>query len=134
MNYREYYTELGKLLYAVAKADNTIEPAEINELRHIVKDELTQLNGSTDEFGSSTAFATEFEFEIMDDWNIPAQQAFEGFSSYIKRTPLLPALLKKVAYRSALRIAYSFHNTNHEENSMLLRLKQLLKPTKALLT
>ena len=75
---RNYYKELGKLLYAVAKADGKINPHEVEELKRIIKSELVPAEKETDEFGTDTAFYIEFEFDIYEEMDIDADVAYDS--------------------------------------------------------
>ena len=66
MRYKNFYSELGKLLYAVAKADGKISKSEAEAIHKAVKEELVPQETHTDEFGTDAAHFTEIEFEIMD--------------------------------------------------------------------
>lgn len=127
MNYKEFYVKLGDLFYAIAKADGIIDPAETHEIKRIVKEELTQLEESTDKYDSDAAFAAEFEFEILEDWDVSAREAFNSFAAYIKQNPSLEGFFKHVAFISAKRIANSYYGTNLNETAMLNQLQTLLK-------
>lgn len=127
MKYQEYYTQLGRLLYAIAKVDGKVQKKELIELRRIVNEELVHLENSTDDFNTDAAFATEFEFEVLQDRGASAEEAFLSFQEFIHINADIPPKLKALAYRSALRVADSFHGTNHQEADMLHHLKELLR-------
>lgn len=127
MKYQEYYTQLGRLLYAIAKIDGKVQKKERQELKRIVQDELLKLADTKDEFNTHAAFATEFEFDVLHEQGLGAEEAYLSFQEYVHLNPDLGAKLKKVAYRAALKVADSFHGTNHQEEELLHKLKDLLR-------
>ena len=53
MDYRVFYSELGKLLYAVADADGVVSKEEKKSLYDLVKTRLAHKEVHTDEFGTT---------------------------------------------------------------------------------
>ncbi len=53
MLYKKFYSELGKLLYAVAEIDGIITNKEKKALLEIVKKELVPADNHIDKFGTS---------------------------------------------------------------------------------
>lgn len=127
MKYQDYYIALGKLLYAISRVDGKTDGPEIKEMQQVVSHELLNLDHQHDAFDSDTAFATEFEFDILNEWDADPEEAYNSFEEYIETTPDLPSFLKVVAYRSAMKVAHSHYATNKSEQSMLNRLKNLLR-------
>ena len=80
---REFYVELGKLLYAMAKADGKVQLEEVKALHNLVRDVLIKIEKTTDEFGTNTAFYTEFEFETLVDKKADMAAAYKSFISFI---------------------------------------------------
>ena len=83
MLYKEFYAELGKLLYAVADVDKIITQQEKKELQIIVKSELVPFEVLVDEFGTDVAHYSEFEFEFSDEQIYDSDMAFESFIDFI---------------------------------------------------
>ncbi|MDZ7847201.1 MAG: hypothetical protein U5L96_10740 [Owenweeksia sp.] len=127
MIYQEYYSELGKLLYAIAMADGRIQDKESLQLHQVVKDELTALEDSKDEFNTDAAYITEFEFDVLQEQALSMNDAYQSFVDYIQANPEIPPRFKRLAYRAACKVADSFHNTNKQESEMLGKLKELLR-------
>ena len=73
MLYKNFYSELGKLLYAVADIDGVITQAEKKALHEIVKKELVPAEKHTDEFGTDAAYYAEIEFEYLDEEQMDAE-------------------------------------------------------------
>jgi len=49
MNYEDFYTQLGKLAYAVAMADGTVQQEEIDKFRDDIKELLLPLESGADD-------------------------------------------------------------------------------------
>jgi uncharacterized tellurite resistance protein B-like protein len=131
---RSYYKELGKLLYAIAKADGTINSNEIQELKRITKSELVPNENQTDAFGTTSAFYTEFEFDFYQDLDIDADLAYDSFISFVKENEnyITPEMREK-AYDMAINIANTFKGKNKSEKKMIDRLRKDLKLNKYIL-
>lgn len=122
---RSYYKELGKLLYAVAKADGSINPNEVKELKRIVKSELVPAETATDEFGTDAAFYTEFEFDIYEDMNIDPDLAYDSFISFVKDHDKYVTLeMREKAYYIASLVAYAFKGKNKAEKNLIEKLRK----------
>lgn len=131
---RSYYKELGKLLYAVAKADGTINPNEVKELKRIIKSELVPAEKETDKFGTDAAFYTEFEFEAYEEMDIDAELAYDSFISFVKEHDNYVTLeMREKAYFLATNVSDSFKGKNKAEKSLINRLKKDLKLNKYVL-
>lgn len=84
MEYKEFYIELGKLVYAIAMADGQVQQEELDTLRNTINTHLAPLEDSMDEFGTDSAFYTEFEFETLMDSQADVKSCFESFMQYIE--------------------------------------------------
>lgn len=62
-NVKQYYKELGKLLYAIAIADGVVQQEEKENLHRFVLKELAHNERSYDSSGMNQAFYVDFEFE-----------------------------------------------------------------------
>ncbi len=126
-NYREYYKQLGNLLYAVASADGRISKKEWQELRRMVSTELVPAEQHSDEFGSDAAFSVEFQFDFLEGNDYTPAMAFEELEEYLKHNAaLLPQKDKDRLQEAARHVAAAFHNVNKEEKNILSRLSGLL--------
>jgi len=126
-NYKEYYKQMGNLLYSVAAIDGSIAPKEWKELRRMVKEELVPQEKHHDEFGTDAAFAVEFQFDILEGNGISSADAFDEVHEYLKHNaPLLPAPDKERLLHGATQVASSFHSINKAEKGILGKLKLLL--------
>jgi len=62
-NIKQYYKELGKLVYAVAAADGAIQPEEKEKLHQFVLKEIAYHEHTVDSSGMNQALYVDFEFE-----------------------------------------------------------------------
>ena len=124
MRYKNFYSELGKLLYAVAKADGKISPKEAQEIHKAVAEELVPQEPHTDEFGTDAAHFTEIEFEIMDETMADPETAFDSFITYVEEHhTAFDERLKRITLEVAQRVADSYRGVNRKEAEILDRLK-----------
>ena len=131
MIYREFYSELGNLLYAIAKSDGKINETEVEKLKKIVKDELANLEGSLDEYGADLAYLTEFEFETEDEKIDSAEEAYLSFVTFVKSNEKrVGKKLRTLAIKLAEKIAKAFRGKNKSETEMIKKLKYDLGLTK----
>ncbi len=131
---RSYYKELGKLLYAVAKADGKINPNEVQELKRIIKSELVPAEKETDKFGTDAAFYTEFEFEAYEELDMDADLAYDSFISFVKEHNNYVTLeMREKAYFLATNVSDAFKGKNKAEKNLINRLKKDLQLNKYIL-
>jgi hypothetical protein len=125
MRYNQFYSELGKLLYAVADIDGKVTAKEKAMLKEVVHKELVPAEGHTDSFGTDAAYYTEFEFEIMEESKADPEAAFESFLNFLDNNKHeVSADMLRTARRSARKIAHTFSNINKKERDMLSRLSR----------
>lgn len=125
---RNFYIELGKLMYAVAKTDGTIHPNEVRVLKKLIKTELVPDEKETDEFGTDTAFYTEFEFDVYEDMNISASLAYDSFITFVKEHDrYVTKDMRKKALLLAIKTTEAFKGKNKAEKQLLEQLKKDLK-------
>lgn len=127
MRYNQFYSELGKLLYAIADADGNISDKEKTAVKELVKKELVPLEHSMDEFGTDAGYYTEFEFDIMDESVTDPGVAFESFLNYVDdhKTAIDAAMIEK-ARKLATQVAEAHHHTNKKERQLLEKLNKKL--------
>lgn len=128
MIYQKFYSELGKLLYAIADVDGVITPQEKKTLQNIVKKELVPDEQHVDAFGTDAAYYTEIEFDFLDEQIVDSEAAFESFINFIElHHTSFDVNLKKVCLHIAKEIAKAYHGTNKKEKIMIEELKQKLE-------
>ena len=128
MFYRQFYSELGKLLFALAKVDGGISKQEKAALKDIVKKELAPTEKNTDKFGTDAAYYTEIEFEILEDTEYDPEDAFESFISFIENHhTAIDERMRDTTLKVAKRLADTFHKTNKKEAALLAKLESKLR-------
>ena len=82
-NIKQYYKELGKIVYAVAIADGKINPEEITTLHEFVAKELAANENAVDSSGMNEAFYVDFEFEESIRKNLTIETAIKSYAKFI---------------------------------------------------
>jgi hypothetical protein len=131
MLYKHFYSELGKLLYAVADIDKVITTEEKKVFQDLISNELAPLEKQTDEFGTDLAYYTEVEFDFLDEQIADAPAAFESFISFVEehRTGIHPDM-KKVITHLVSEIANAYRGKNSREEKLINDLKERLSVIK----
>lgn len=128
MEFKEYYSQLGKLLYAIADIDQVISIKEKNKLLEIVKNELLPIENRQDEFGTNLAYYAEFEFDFLDEEIMDASSVFQSFIDFLEmHQTAIDEHTKKVTLQIAEELAAAYYNTNFKEKILLDKLKYTLR-------
>lgn len=127
MTYKNFYAEVGKLLYALAKADGSIPQEEIKAIHNLVLNDLVPLEDSTDEFGTDSAFYVEMEFDYLNENLYDADVAFNSFIDYVEdHYSAFDNGLKQTIMKVAETLTNSFHETNIKDHNYLIKLRKIL--------
>lgn len=127
MKYKDFYAELGKLLYAVADIDHVITQKEKKALYDIVKNELVPSERHTDQFNTDVAFYTEMEFDFLDESIGDTEAAFNSFIDFVEdHHTAFDERMKKVSLHVAKELAQAYHGTNKKEKLLIDKLKEKL--------
>lgn len=128
MIYKKFYSELGKLLYAIADIDHVITSKERKVLQNIVQTELAPVEQHKDSFGTDVAYFTEIEFDFLDEQIADAESAFESFIDFIEdHHTAFDSNLKKVGLHIAKELANAYKGTNRKEKRLIEILRQKLE-------
>ena len=85
MVYKQFYSEMGKMLYALANVDKEASQKEVKTLKELVRKELVPKESSIDVYGTDAAYYTEFEFDVLaETMMFEPEAAFESFINYIE--------------------------------------------------
>ncbi|MBL6963932.1 MAG: hypothetical protein ISR55_08915 [Bacteroidetes bacterium] len=123
-DYKQFYIELGKLLYAVAKADGKVQLEEVQDLHKLVRDVLLKTENKTDEFGTNSAFYTEFEFETMLDSKAEMNEAYKSFIKFVNiNKEHITDDLKNICISSVEKIADAFEGIVPQEKAFIDKFK-----------
>ena len=127
MNLKQFYINLGKLVYAIAMADGRVQQEEIEKFREDLNELLLPLQEGVDEFGMDSAFYSEFEFEKLMDKNISMQEAFDSFSIYIDENKNdFNDELKEICIKIVENVAEAYEGIVQEEKDLIAALKEKL--------
>lgn len=128
MDYKNFYAELGKLLYAVADIDGVITQQEKNVLLDIVKNELVPAEKHVDAFKTDVAFYTEIEFDFLDKEIGDAESAFSSFIDFVEdHHTAFDENMKKISLHVTKELADAYHGTNKKEKVLIKKLTEKLK-------
>ncbi len=128
MLYRRYYSELARLIYAVAYIDGRITAEEKEELKEIVKNELLPADNHVDKFGTRAAYYTLIEFDILEETIADPEEAFASFINYLEEhASAIDEQMREVSLRVAKKIAAAYRNINSKENKLISILEERLK-------
>jgi hypothetical protein len=131
MNYKQFYKELGHLLYAIAKSDNEVRAKEIKEMKKFVLEELALFESRYDSSGMNEAFYTQFEFDESLDKHISSTEAYASFIQFIKiNSSYISDYLKKTIIAAAEKVGAAYKRTNKKEKELISSLKEELKALK----
>jgi hypothetical protein len=82
-NVKQYYKELGRLVYAVAIADGSIQHEERSELRQFVSKQLASHEQRSDSSGMNVAFYVDFEFDESESDHLNVNEAIRSYLRFL---------------------------------------------------
>lgn len=129
MLYKEFYAELGKLLYAVADVNGVITQREKRTIKDIVKKELVPKEKHKDEFGTDAAFYAEFEFDVLDELYLDPEEALRSFIGFVEEHhTAFDRRMINACIRLAEKLAFAYRSShnNYKEKSLIDKLKKRL--------
>jgi hypothetical protein len=127
MIYRRFYSEVGKLMYAVAAVDGKVQKKEYDKLREIVEKKLVPVEHSTDQFGTDNAYYAEIEFDILMDRDASSSTCFESFCNYVEaHKTAFDAHLKMMVVNLVKELAHVYRGTTSKEAALIKKLKRRL--------
>lgn len=127
MDYRIFYSELGKLLYAIADIDGVITRQERQELHELITSRLTLREVHTDEYGTNDAWYAVFEFDVAEEQGLDPEEAFNSFADFIKQHGRkFDPQMREICLVLADKLAGSYHHINQKEQELLRRLREVL--------
>lgn len=127
-----FYEELGKLVYAIALADESITPAERETIGKMITERLLHKERDTDRYGTNEAWITEFSFETSEENGLSAEDALGQFMDYIREyKEEISEDEINLCIKMADQLADAFHHINKKENKMLVTLRSFLMEMEA---
>lgn len=126
MDIKSFYIELGRLAYAIARADGIIQSEEVDRICDLIGQEIE--NSGDDSFDKrDVILGAASEFNRLRTENASARQAFTGFTDFIAaNTALFDSRTKNLCMKVALRIADANEGVNETESALINKLKQKL--------
>jgi hypothetical protein len=128
MKYTQLYSELGKLLYAIADIDRKVSLQEKEKLMEIINSHLLPVVDKKDEFGASVAYYPEIEFSYLESEIADAEEAFESFLNYVENhhTAIKPDVRTR-CIAVAREMADAIYGINKKEQDLLDRLVEFFE-------
>lgn len=121
------YQHLGKLFYAVAISDRTVQDDEFEALQRCVHDYWNDYNDLNQLFEENPAQIIEAVFEGVEAFGLEGHQMYEDFVSYKKEYPyLFTQPLNTLILDTAKTIAHAFGGIELSEQKILITLEKEL--------
>lgn len=134
LNVKQFYKELGKLLYAVAMADKKIQKQEVDALHEFVAKELALSESTSDSSGMNQAFYVDFEFDDNAEKKISVQEAHDSFIRFLDANiESIDEKLINKSIKAVEKVATSFRKMNAEERELVDKIKTEIKEITELL-
>ena len=124
MKNKLFYTELGRLLYAVANADDDINKIEKETITKMIQERMLQHEMDQDQFGTNEAWQTQFAFDTAEDSSLDPKVVLDEFLAYsdAHKKELSDDELQ-LGISLAEHLADAYRHKNKQENSMLTTLR-----------
>jgi len=129
-NIKQYYKELGKLVYAVAAADGAIQPEEKEKLHQFVLKEMAYHEHTVDSSGMNQAFYVDFEFDSAEEKHSDTGEIIKSYSRFVHSNfesndePLIKNSLKLL---EAVALAYSKRNEKNIIDTVRQEMSEISK-------
>ncbi|HSH67031.1 MAG TPA: hypothetical protein VLB84_14875 [Bacteroidia bacterium] len=131
MNHKEFYSELGKLLYAVIDNDGVVSKSEKERLKTIVKKQLVPLEHHVDAYGTNIAFYSEMEFDVLEDTLPDIESTFNSFMDFVEEHQTeFDDTMKKVSLIIVKELSNVYLGTNKLERRLIDQLTKRLNKIK----
>ena len=124
----QLYENLGKLFYAVAVSDGSVQVKEWDMVKQIVKEDWLYVDDFNDRYGTDAANQIEIVFDGLVEYGQSSEDCFEEFKDFYKEHPhAFSKKIKSLAKKTAGAIASSFSGKNKSELMILAKIELLLK-------
>lgn len=124
-NSKQFYKELGRLLYAIASSDDRVRAQEREAMHKIVLKELSHIEHHYDSSGMNHAFYTGFTFEELEKEHTPAFSAFNSFISFFRENrAFIDARMKQAIVDAVVRVADAYRHVNRRESKLVEAVKR----------
>lgn len=124
-----FYENLGKLFYAIAAADNVVEPIEFDVLKKTVKNKWTKVDPVDDDFHSDAAYQIETVFDWLNSEGFSdSETCYKEFIDFKNEHPsLFTTNIKNLIIQTSAKIAASAADINKSELMLVAKLSLALK-------
>jgi hypothetical protein len=120
LNRKQYYKELGSLLYSVASFDHKVRSKERRAMYDLVLKELATAEHTYDSSGMNQAFYTQFEFEELEKQNTSPIIAYESFMKfYHSNRDAITVPMKATSLSAIEKVASAFRGINKQEQEII---------------
>lgn len=127
MDYQEFFIETGRLFYAIAMADGQIQPGEQSRMLGIIRQNLREIETSSDAFGTANAFYSEFELERLIDFKVGPREAFDSFLDFAGENEAdISTDLRKLIIQMAENVAGACNGIDRNEALLISELHKRL--------
>lgn len=115
------YREIGRMAYAVAKANGVIKETEVENLFNFIDEEMKTT-------GTDSVLCAGSEFTRLRRMNASARDAFSMFTSFIENHGnSIQSRIKYVCIRLAIKIAGADESLDETEVALINKLKKKLE-------
>ena len=126
MDYSVFYTELGRLAYAVARADGIVQTEEVDKICEFIGQEIEN-TGSANHSHRDAVLGAGAEFNRLRKISASARETYTGFTNYIdSNAGIFDKRIKNLCIRVAMRIAAANEGVNETESALIDKLKKKL--------
>ncbi|HWY37428.1 MAG TPA: hypothetical protein VNY73_02645 [Bacteroidia bacterium] len=114
-NIKQYYKELGKLVYAIAIVDGSIQPEEVKVLHDFVGKELADHEPTSDSSGMNKAFYVDFEFDTSVEEHLNSREAITSYIRFVHSNyePTDKALIQR-SVKLLEKVAFAYNKQNEK--------------------
>ncbi len=129
MDYKTYYTALGQLVYAIAKADGSIQTEEVGKIFNFVISQLVELEQKTGRGKDALlAFNTEKEFHRLRDNNVSVKEAYRYFSDFLDENKNeFDEKMKNTCINLMENVALAYNGIEPPEKALLDKAKEKIQ-------
>lgn len=126
MDYKAYYTALGQLVYAIAKADGSIQTEEKSKIFNFVIAQLFELEQKTGTGKEALlAFNTEKEFHRLRDENKSVKDAYRQFADFLDANKVhFDDKMKTTCVNLMENVALAYNGIEPPEKALIEKAKQ----------
>ena len=121
MDYKDFYTALGQLVYAVAMADGSIQNEEVSKVFHFAISQIVDIESESGHGREALqAFYTEKEFSRLRKNNIPMKEAQASFLEFLETNKAdLNDKMKTTCLNVMEKVAMAYNGIEASEQKLI---------------